>query len=122
MIKLKIGEYKKLSLDEAKLFLDMDADGLFKINNGEICYLFTQGLFIESAIVPADFNPANIDVWMQDEIEDCKGIIEILGFSTTLTCPEKTSSGKPYYSLYILGGRKEEYKFIKEINPCIKRA
>ncbi|MBU3905277.1 MAG: helix-turn-helix domain-containing protein [Nanoarchaeota archaeon] len=51
----------------------------------------------------------------------CKNIIEKLSFKTTLTCPETTSTGKPYYSLYITGGRKQQYEFIKQVNPCFKR-
>ena len=55
-------------------------------------------------------------------LELCNKILLKRRYSTTFSGPHKSQGNrKPYYRLYITGGLANQLKFIKEMNPCIKR-
>ena len=80
-IKVKTNEYKKLSKKEAKEYYESDADMLELLLGGKRdAYIFIDEKnrdCVQSQSIAKDENPANIDVWIEDDFENVKDLVEI---------------------------------------------
>lgn len=125
-IRLEVGQTYEMTQEEALEFFSADAESLELLESGKgyrgILNVLSENT-IQSAVIEKDFNMSNIDVWTEDNYEDCKDVIEIISEESIenlhkslskigLRC-SKLKEEKTYQE-------EEEEKHIKEIKELLE--